>query len=263
MAPWPVDDKVVNLHVAPLKHPEVTGEHMYVAALEAGMGDNTHVHCTCDMAQWKALQFDEQFGAQKEATLCADFYHTLEYFAAAGKALQPDSDRLKSWVALQARRLKEGHREAILVDLRTHRCGERSCPKTDKDECVVPAAIRYLTRNGHHMDYPRFIAEGLPIGCGEVEGRIRHIVRRRLDVPGDWREDNLVLLTALLTIRHSGWWDDFWRWQDVRDKEQFQRRLLGIGLNRYRGPREPRLVACGTESLELDGLSPMFEVGMA
>ena len=205
--PGQVDDKVVNLHVAPLKHPEVTGEHMY----------------------------------------------TLEYVAAAGKALQPDPDKLKSWVALKARRLKEGHREAILVDLRTHRCGGRSCPKTDKDECVVPAAIRYLTRNGHPMDYSRFIAEGLPIGSGEVEGRIRQIVRRRLDVPGDWREDNLVLLTALLTIRHSGGWDDFWRWQDVRDKVQFQRRLLGIGLNRYRGPKEPRLVARGTESLELDG----------
>ena len=136
-------------------------------------------------------------------------------------------------------------------------------PKTDKDERVVPAAIRYLTRNRHHMDYTRFIAEGLPIGSGEVEGRIRHIVRRRLDIPGDWREDNLVLLTALLTIRHSGGWDDFWRWQHVRDKKQFQCRLLGTGLNRYRGPREPRLVARGTEGLELGGLSPMFEVGMS
>ena len=107
--------------------------------------------------------------------------------------------------------------------------------------------------------YPRFIAEGLPIGSGEVEGRIRHIVRRRLDVPGDWREHNLVLLTALLTIRHSGWWDDFWKWQDERDKKRFQRRLLGEGLNRFRGPRKPRLVTNGTESLELDGLSPMFQ----
>lgn len=258
-----VEDKVVNLHVAPLNHPEITGEHMFVAALEAGMGDNTHVHCTCDMAQWQVLQFDEQFGVQKKASLCADFYHTLEYVAAAGKAIQPDPDKMKSWVAMQARRLKEGAREAIIADLRVHRCTGRSCPKNDKDECVVTAATRYLTRNGQHMDYPRFIAEGLPIGSGEVEGRVRHIVRRRLDVPGDWREDNLALLTALLTIRHSGWWEDFWKWQDERDKKRLQLRLRGVALNRYRGPREPRLVTQGTESLELDGLSPMFEVGMA
>ena len=259
--PGQVEDKVVNLHIAPLNHPEVTGENMYIAALEAGLGDNTHVHCTCDMAQWQPLQFDEQFGAQPKATLCADFFHTLEYVAGAAKAIQPDTNKTKSWIAMQARRLKDGDREAILADLRSHRCTGRACPTTDKDECVVKAAHRYLTRNGRHMDYPSFIAEGLPIGSGEVEGRIRHIVRRRLDVPGDWREDNLALLTALLTIRHSGWWDDFWAWQDRRDKKRFERRLLGEGLNRFRGPRKPRLVTEGTESLDLDGLSPVFQAG--
>jgi hypothetical protein len=120
---------------------------MYLAALERGLGNETHVHRTCDPAQWQVLQLDEQFGAQPRATSCA-----------------------------------------------------------------------------------------------EVEGRIRHLVRRRLDVRGDWREDNLVLLTALLTIRHSRWWDDFRNWQDAQDRRRFQRRLLGEGLNRYRGPRERRLV---------------------
>lgn len=261
--PGQVDDKVVNLHIAPHKHPEVTGEAMYLAALEAGMGDNTHVHCTCDMAQWQGLQFDEQFGAQPRATLCADFFHTLEYVAGASKAIEPDVDRMASWVAMQARRLKEGDRGAILGDLRAHRCKGRACPTTDKDECVVTAAIRYLMRNGKHMDYPTFIAEGLPIGSGEVEGRIRHIVRRRIDVPGDWREENLVLLTALLTIRHTGWWDDFWKWQDARDRQRFHRRLLGEGLNRFRGPRKPRVVTDGNERLDLDELSPMFQGAMA
>ena len=109
------------------------------------------------------------------------------------------------------------------------------------------------------MDYPRFVAEGLPIGSGEVEGRIRHIVRRRLDVPGDWREDSLGLITALITIGQSGWWDDFWQWQNERDKKRFRLRLIGVGLNRFRGPRKPRLVTEGSESLDLDDLSAMFE----
>lgn len=64
-------------------------------------------------------------------------------------------------------------------------------------------------------------------------------------------------------LRHSGLWDEFWQWQDERDKRRFQRRLVGAGLNRHRGPPESRLVTRGTESLELDGLSAMFEVGMA
>lgn len=257
--PGTVEDKVVDVHVAPHKHPEYTGDRMYCAALEAGMGDNTHVHGTFDMAQWQVLQFEEQFGAQPQRSLCADYFHTVEYIAGAAKACQPDPDQVSSWIAMQARRLKEGQRPSILADLRIHKCKHGGCPKTDQDECAVAAAIRYLTRNGQHMDYPRFIADGLPIGSGEVEGRIRHIVRRRLDIPGDWREENLALITALITIRQSGWWDDFWEWQDERDRKRFRLRILGEGLNRFRGPRKPRPVTQGSERLELDGLSSMFE----
>lgn len=257
--PGVVENKVVDVHIAPLKHPEFSGERMYAASLEAGLGDNTHAHCTCDMAKWQSLQFEEQFGAQPKHSLCADFYHTLEYVSAASKALQSDENKLSSWIAMQARRLKEGDLKGILGDLRRHSCEKGPCFRTDQNECTVVAAVRYLTRNGKYMDYPRFIAENLPIGSGEVEGRIRHVVRRRLHVPGDWREENLVLLTALLTIRHSGWWDDFWEWRDDRDKKRFQRRLVGEGLNRFRGPRPQRYVTNGTERLELDGLSPMFQ----
>lgn len=257
--PGMVENKVVDVHIAPHKHPEFTGERMYCAALEAGMGDDTHVHGTCDMAPWQPLQFDEQFGAQPKHTLCADFYHTVEYVAGAANALQPDADKVLAWTAMQARRLKQGQRRRILADLRKHSCEDGDCPKTEQDECAVVAAIRYLTRNGRHMDYPRFIAEGLPIGSGEVEGKIRHVVRRRLDIPGDWREDNLGLLTALITIRQSGWWDDFWEWQDERDKKRFQLRLLGEGLNRFRGPAKTTFVTRDRERLDLDDVSPMFQ----
>jgi len=257
--PGKVDDKVVDVHIAPHGHPEVTGDRMYCAALEAGMGDNTHVHGTFDMAAWQAQQFEEQFGAQPKHSLCADFFHTAEYIAGAAKGCEPDPDQVSAWIAMQTRRLKEGDRASILADSRKHSCHEGDCPQTDQGECAVTAEIRYLTRNGKYMDYARFIAEGLPIGSGEVEGRIRHIVRKRLDIPGDWREENLPLITALITIRESGWWDHFWQWQDERDKHRFRLRLAGEGLNRFRGPRKPRVVTEGAETLDLDGISPMFE----
>lgn len=116
------------------------------------------------------LQFEEQFGAQSKHSLCADFFHTVEYAAGAAKACQ------------------------------------------------------YAQRH-------------------------------------PWRlaRENLALLTALITIRQSCWWDDFWEWLDERDKKRFRLRLLGGRLNRFRGPRRPRLVTEDSESLELDGLSPMSE----
>jgi hypothetical protein len=36
-----------------------------------------------------------------------------------------------------------------------------------------------------------------------------------------------------------------------------------VGLNRFRGPRKPRLVTDSTETLDLHGLSPMFQGGAA
>ena len=131
---------------------------------------------------------------------------------------------------------------------------------TDGGDCSVVAALRYLKNHGKHMDYPRFIEEGFPIGSGEVEGRIRHIVRRRLDVPATWREENLHLLMALISIRHSGWWDEFWQWRDQRDKARFRGRLRGVGLNQFRGkPRQrPPELGTASEQIGLDDLCAEF-----
>lgn len=257
--PGDVDGKVVNLHIAPRNDTDHTGEKMFLAALEAGLGDNTHVHGTFDMAPWQAEQFKTQFEMQEKWTICADYFHTMEYVAAAAPAFVEGDDRLLEWRRTMARELMAGERPTILEALRKHRCSGARCPSTDKGECAVKAAMRYLTNNGKYMDYPTFVVEGLPIGSGEIEGLIRHAVRRRLDIPGDWREDNLKLMTAILTIRHSGWWDEFWRWRDNRDRMRMRQRIKGNVPNRFRGPARPRPLTAGHETLDLDELSPMFE----
>lgn len=260
-----VEARAVDLHIAPHRQTEVSGERLYDVALEAGAGDNTHIHCTCDMAPWHRNQFDEQFSAQPSRSLCADFYHTLEYISDAGRCLVSDAKEREQWLAIQARRLKQGDRSAILDALGSHRCTDGGCLANDQGECTVRAARRYLKKFGQYMDYPRFLDENLPIGSGAVEGRIRHIVRRRLDVPGDWREENLHPLLALISIRESGLWDTFWEWKDERDKARFRQRLLGKGLNRFRGrlPSPPPQYGNATERLDLDApFNPHLELGL-
>lgn len=260
-----VEAKAVDLHIAPHNQTEVSGERLYHVTLEAGMGDNTHVHCTCDMASWHRNQFDEQFSAQPSRSLCADFYHTLEYVSDAGRCLVSDSKEREQWLAIQATRLKQGDRGAILDALGSHRCTDGGCFHTDGGECAVRAARRYLKKFGELMDYPSFLDEGLPIGSGAVEGRIRHIVRRRLDVPGDWREENLPPLLALMSIRESGLWDAFWEWKDERDKARFRQRLRGEGLNKFRGrlKASPPEYWHTTERVDLDApFDPHHELGL-
>jgi hypothetical protein len=255
----------VDLHIAPHNQTEVSGERLYHVALEAGAGDNTHIHCTCDMAPWHRNQFDEQFSAQASRSLCADFFHALEYVSDAGRSLVSDPKKREQWLAIQATRLKKGERGAILEALSSHHCTAGRCLQNDHGECAVRAARRYLKKFGEYMDYPRFLDEELPIGSGAVEGRIRHIVRRRLDVPGDWREENLHPLLALVSIRESGLWDAFWEWIDDRDKDRFRQRLRGKCLNKFRGrlPSPPVEYSNATERLDLDApFDPHFELGL-
>jgi hypothetical protein len=256
--PGEVTSKVHDVHVAPLGQPEFTGHRMLCVAYECGLGDNTHVHVTSDMASWQKAQVLEQFGAQDRVTHCADFFHTFEYVCAAAPGLKiPESGR-DAWRATQRRRLLEGQRNLVLKDLRVHVCGSKGCPKTDKGECAVTAAIRYLVNNAKHMDYHLFLSEDLTIGSGEVEGLIRHVVRKRLDIPGDWTEEKLSVFTSLLTIHGCGWWDDFWAWVDEQDRERLRLRRQGQIPNRFRGPKRKPVPATGTERLDFAELSPMF-----
>jgi hypothetical protein len=259
--PGVVSQKIVDLHVAPLNHTEITGEKMFIAALEAGLGSGTHVHGTFDMAQWQAQQFQEQFDMQPRWTICADFFHAMEYVAGAAPGVVEESERV-AWRKKMARHLMAAERGAIIGELGRHTCRDGRCPRTDGGECAVKAAVRYLTKHGKYMDYPTYVSEGLPIGSGEIEGLIRHAVKRRLDIPGDWTEKNLRLMAALLTVRHSGWWDDFWRWRDERDRGELRQRLAGLAPSRFRGPARQRARTNGQEILDLEELSPMFWIAI-
>ena len=64
----------------------------------------------------------------------------------------------------------------------------------------------------------------LPVGSGEAESGVRHLIKRRLSIAGAWTETHADLMLALITIRASGWWDDFWRWRDQRDLDSWSER---------------------------------------
>jgi hypothetical protein len=224
--PAVLTERVMDIHVAPHDHPEVSGERMYVAALRAGLGDHTWVHGVFDMGTWIRLQFQEQF-PQKQHTACADIFHVDEYLGEAAHCLFPgDPQQRKDWLSTLHQWLKDSDHDLVVQQLLVHQC-RPGCRKDDRGDCLVQVALRYLEHFADYMDYARFIREGLPIGSGEAEGAIRHWIRRRLDVPGVWREDHVQSMCALLTLKASGWWEDFWRWRDQRDIKEFQLRLEG------------------------------------
>ena len=228
-------DRKVDLHIAPHKQTEYTGERMLATAAEAGLSDNTSIHGVFDMGKWIHTQFNEQFYPYPR-TLTADIAHVAEYLTDAGRVIV-GSDKAQSWAKAHKHRLLDGDIDTVLAELGRHRCGAKGappCPKNDDGKCLARVAEGYIRNHRDYMNYPEIKARGLAVGSGEAECGVKQM-KKRLDVPGGWKEGNAKLMLALMTIRRSGWWDDFWSWRDRRDVDRWRLRQRGQIKSRFRG----------------------------
>jgi hypothetical protein len=56
------------------------------------------------------------------------------------------------------------------------------------------------------------IYQGLPIGSGEVESAHRHILQKRLKIPGAWwRLEGAEEMAQLRAMRANNRWNEFWQ----------------------------------------------------
>jgi hypothetical protein len=80
-----------------------------------------------------------------------------------------------------------------------------------KDERAnVDAACHYFTAHAHRMKYDEYLAAGLPIATGIIEGACRHLVKDRLERTGmRWSTEGAQGMLNLRSIRASNLWDDF------------------------------------------------------
>jgi len=62
-----------------------------------------------------------------------------------------------------------------------------------------------------HLDYQRALAEGLPIGSGEIESGHRTVIQSRLKISGAWwRVGNAEKMLALRVTRANREWESYW-----------------------------------------------------
>lgn len=227
--------RVVDCHIAPREQTRYTGERMFAAAIEAGLRDNSKIHGVFDMGKWIQTQFVEQFMVYT-STACADSMHVADYLVDAGRVIASPEQAVGFGMA-RKQRILDGDFDSVLAELKSH-CCEAHCLKNENNKCLARVAEGYLFNNQDYMkNYAEFIRQNLPVGSGEAESGIRHIIRRRMDVAGAWTEENASCMFALLTIRASGWWDDFWTWRSLQDKAAWKNRQEGTVKARFRGRR--------------------------
>jgi hypothetical protein len=232
-------ERVVDLHIAPHNQPEVSGERMLAAAAEAGLRDNTAIHSVSDMGVWVVGQLEQQFVGYELSAL-ADIIHVTEYLTRAGR-VTVGTEGAEAYGQRLKRLLLEGKLGAVFAELEFHQCNGH-CPTDEHGTCLARAAYRYLDNHRAYLDYPWALERDLAIGSGEAESGIRHLFKKRMDVAGAWKETNAQRVLALISIRASGWWDDFWRWRDARDLEHWRRRQRAEDSSGFRGRRTAPVV---------------------
>jgi len=179
------------------------GQQLYHCAVQSGFGKKTHLHAVGDGATWLADQIDEQFGAQ--GSYLIDFYHICDYLAAAAKSCAPKDE--KAWLDNPKDRLKQNNYPSVLEELDAF----LEADTIESQNAPVRACYRYIKNRPHQLDYKTALAQGLPIGSGEIESAHRYVIQQRLKLPGAWwAPDNVDSMLALRIIRANDKWDEYW-----------------------------------------------------
>lgn len=177
-------------------HRDPNHEKKWVALVD---GNNTQIKILRRLAKAKGI----------DLTIIVDVIHVTEYLWEAGRAFYPKSGpELEKWVQ---HRLLE-----ILYGKAGHMAGgmRRSATRkgfSDKEREPVDKCATYLLNKSPYLGYNRYLAEGLPIGTGVIEGACRHLVKDRMEITGaKWTLKGAEAVLRLRALRASKDFDTYW-----------------------------------------------------
>lgn len=181
------------------------GRQMRACAKRVGFAAGHRVHGVGDGAPWIASQMSQRFGSQGSYLL--DFYHVCDYLSAAAQAIEAQPEARRTWLQTQKDRLKTQQIDKVLDALQPH----IEAASIDEPQAPVRQCHRYLSQRLQQLDYQGAIAQGLPIGSGEIESAHRYIVQKRLKLPGSWwLAANADRMLALRVNRANHEWSSYW-----------------------------------------------------
>ncbi len=148
------------------------------------------------------------------------------------------------WMDRAIRRLHEGEVLDVVVEIR----GLAKQVTEDKAQTKVDNVATYFKERADAVHYDKFKAEGWPLSSGKVEGGHIHFVHPISKRGSGWLVSNLNNTLALMCIRESNCWQEFWestRWTDTAQVETEARsRKTTTGKLPDRPPRSP----CASQS---------------
>lgn len=152
-------------------------------------------------------------------TIVVDLLHALHYLWRLGKAVcRRERYATQVWVRKRLVKLLSQPVDAVLKGIR-HSLAAHGVDDADVEE--VDRCVAYFVKNAAYLRYADFLADGLPIATGVIEGACRHVIKDRMDRAGmRWGLPGAEALLKLRLLAVSGHLGLYWHFHARREHER-------------------------------------------
>lgn len=151
--------------------------------------------------------------------IICDIIHALGYLWDAAKVMETDGpDRQRAWVTKRLKALLDGEVSQVAAGIRRAKSMLRNRTLTKAQRQILDGCADYLLNHKRYMRYDQYLAAGLPIASGVIEGTVRHLVNDRMAITGaHWRLASAEAVLRLRALRCSGDFDEYWAFHEQQD----------------------------------------------
>lgn len=171
----------------------------------------------------------EHYGVK--LTVIVDLIHVLEYVWKAAWAFHAEgSKEAERWVTERLLEILRGHASLVAGGMR--RSATRQHLEA-QERAAVDVCADYLIKYSAHLHYDEYLAAGLPIATGVIEGACRHLIQDRMGITGArWSLAGAEAVLRARALRSSGDFEEYWGFHQKAE-------LSRNHLSRYACGRSP------------------------
>jgi hypothetical protein len=151
--------------------------------------------------------------------LILDLLHVLEKLWKAAYCFHPEgSPEAKEWVKERTLRILRGQVSQVIKGIRQSATKRHIRGKKRK---TIDDVTGYFYRNRDRMRYHEYLAQGLPIASGSVEGACKNIIKDRMERSGmRWKPSGAEAMVKLRATYISGDFEEYWKFHVLQDQQR-------------------------------------------
>lgn len=152
-------------------------------------------------------------------TLILDIIHALEYLWKASYVFYTEGSReAEQWVSEHLLAILQGRVSLVAAGIR-RTATRRQIPQEKRkaaDKCAD-----YFLAHKEMMHYDEYLAKGLPIASGVIEGACRHLVKDRMERTGArWSLEGAEAILQMRAVLVSGDFEEYWEFHQRNEYER-------------------------------------------